>query len=130
MYSSFSYFLGLLTDTHVITTLRHLVSVDVVGSATLFCCERLTFYTQERTAAGPVNIMRVDRLVLNEDEDQFFLGKGAEQSWNRRWSHDRQDSRGTSHRHRCCCGWCRCGCGCGHPQYPVLTGERSTLEIG
>nr|CCA25709.1 conserved hypothetical protein [Albugo laibachii Nc14] len=69
--------LGLPPDTHVTTTLRHPVSVEVVGGATLVCRERVTLNVQVRTAAGPVNIKGVDCLVLDGKGDKFILGKAV-----------------------------------------------------
>nr|CCA22261.1 AlNc14C148G7453 [Albugo laibachii Nc14] len=69
--------LDLPPDTHVTTTLRHPVSVEVVGGATLVCRERVTLDVQLRTAAGPVNIMGNECLVLDEEEDIFILAKGV-----------------------------------------------------
>lgn len=66
-----SLFLGL---THVSTALRHPLSVEVVGGATLVYRERAILDVQEHTAAGPVSIKDIDCLVPDE-EDQFILGK-------------------------------------------------------
>ena len=57
------------------TALRHPVSVEVVGGATLVCRERVTSEIQVRTAAGPVNITCVECIVLDEEGDKFSLGK-------------------------------------------------------
>lgn len=70
-----SLFLGLPPDTHVSTALRHPLSVEVVGGATLVYRERVILDVQEHTAAGPVSIRDVDCLVPDEKEDQFILGK-------------------------------------------------------
>nr|CCA22263.1 AlNc14C148G7453 [Albugo laibachii Nc14] len=77
IHHSRSLLLDLPPDTHVTTTLRHPVSVEVVGGATLVCRERVTLDVQLRTAAGPVNIMGNECLVLDEEEDIFILAKGV-----------------------------------------------------
>ena len=60
---------------YTIEKMQHPVAVQVVEIAELIASEQALFNCQVRTVAGRVNIRGVSCLVLNEDEDQFILGK-------------------------------------------------------
>ncbi|TYZ67944.1 hypothetical protein PybrP1_002807 [[Pythium] brassicae (nom. inval.)] len=64
-----------VTPTSLTKTLASPISVQVVGGGTFECREGATLDIQVRIAAGPVNIRAVDFLILDEDENEFILGK-------------------------------------------------------
>ncbi|TDH68846.1 hypothetical protein CCR75_008678 [Bremia lactucae] len=67
------------SDTSIVplSLLKNPVSVQVVGGAELIATEQALIDVQNRIGAGPVNIRGVNCLVLDEDKEQFVLGKNV-----------------------------------------------------